>query len=303
MAGLVLCGTVSAAWGQGVCDGVAPISHTALTTVEIASGLDQPLLAIAPPGDVDRIFIVEQGGKIMIHQRGDAAATNSVFLDITTLVDPPGVNPANEQGLLGLAFDPDWANNGTFYVNYTEILGGNNSCQFGGATCFTVVARYTTLDGTPNTNGDPASEVRLMRFQQPQNNHNGGLLLFGNDDFLYVFTGDGGGANDSHGACGNGQDKTNLLGKLLRIDVNGVDPGAGSAECDLIGNYGVPSSNPFVSGTPSDCDEIWAYGLRNPWRSAFDTANGDLYIADVGQNTIEEVNYTHASSTGGENYG
>ena len=278
------------------CTGVTPTASTTLTTVPVATGLTgRPLFVTSPPGDRDRIFILEQSGLIRFHRRGDPAGQNSLFLDITTRVQ--ATLSLNEMGLLGLAFDPDYAANGLLYVNYTEgpILG----------PWFTVVASYTLMPGDPDQ-ADPDSEVRLLRFSQPQTNHNGGQLQFGPDGFLYVSTGDGGGAGDAHGTCGNGQASSTLLGKLLRLDVRGIDALSRAPDCGgVAAGYRIPASNPFADGTGGSCDEIWDYGLRNPWRSSFDAATGDLYIADVGQNCWEEINYESAGTFGGDaiNYG
>jgi glucose/arabinose dehydrogenase len=275
------------------CAGVTPAANTALVAVPVATGLAaRPLLVISPPGDTARLFIVEQGGFIRIKKRGDPPDTISTFLDISAKVQASPTH--NEMGLLGLAFDPDYGASGAFYVDYTEgTLNG---------PWFTVVARYL-VSGDPNV-ADPNSEQRLLRFSQPQDNHNGGQLLFGRDGYLYIATGDGGGAGDQHGTCGNGQSRASLLGKLLRIDVRGTAPFSLPPDCGgTAAVYAVPTDNPFAAGAGGDCDEIWAYGLRNPWRSAFDEATGDLYIADVGQNCWEEIDYASSLSTGGENYG
>jgi glucose/arabinose dehydrogenase len=191
------------------------------------------------------------------------------FLDIQERVN----DGANEQGLLGLAFHPRYAENGYFFVNYT------------GANDETVIARFS-VTSDPNR-ADPASEKVILTIDQPYRNHNGGDLAFGPDGYLYVGMGDGGSAGDPEQRAQNPQ---SLLGKMLRLDVDNGDP------------YGIPTDNPFV--TRGDVAlEIWAYGLRNPWRFSFDRATGDLYIADVGQNAIEEVNIQPADSAGGENYG
>ncbi len=205
------------------------------------------------------MFIVEQGGLIRILQNGQIL--EPPFLDIAERVDDTG----NEQGLLGLAFHPDFASNGFFYVNYTE-QGGN-----------TVIARFTATGNT----ADPNSEVRLLGVQQPFPNHNGGGLAFGPDGYLYIGLGDGGSGGDPQG---NGQNLKTLLGKILRIDVNSGDP------------YAVPSDNPFGN-------EIFHYGLRNPWRFSFDALTGDLWIGDVGQGSWEEIDFLPAGTPGGINFG
>jgi glucose/arabinose dehydrogenase len=245
----------------------------------------------APPGD-DRLFVVERAGRIKIHKHGQPSGTTTTFLDINIKVDS---ETYQEMGLLGLAFDPDYATTRYFWVDYTETVAGQH---------YTVIARYQTLAANPDT-ADSASEVRLLRILKPEVNHNGGMLAFGPDGFLYVFPGDGGGSGDAHGTCGNGQNRAVLLGKILRLDVRGIDPAATSPDCGLGGaNYKIPSTNPFRDGAGTgNCDEIWAYGLRNPWRPSFDALTGDLYVADVGQDCWEEVNWTPAGSQGGENYG
>lgn len=282
----------SSARAQYACTGVSESANTTLQSVVLASGLSQPLFVSSPVGDTGRVFIVERAGRIKIHKRGQLPTTVSTFLDITAKVNSTS---SNEMGLLGLAFDPSYPTTGFFWVNYTENLSGQ---------IFTVVARYTASVADPDV-ADPASEVRVLRISQPQSNHNGGMLAFGADGFLYVFTGDGGGGGDAHGACGNGQNRSVLLGKILRLDVRGVDPGSTLPDCGLPGaTYRVPAANPFRDGPGiGSCDEIWAYGLRNPWRSSFDALTGDLYVADVGQSCWEEVNWVPGSSTGAENYG
>ena len=281
------------------CTGVAPVSNTSLTAVPVVTGLPgRPLFVTAPPNDTTRIFVVEQDGFIRIKKRGDPPDRFGTFLDISTVVQATHTPSLNEMGLLGLAFDPDYAANGFFYVDYTEgPLSGPWS---------TVVARYSVMAGDPDA-ADPDSEVRLLRFAQPQANHNGGQVQFGPDGHLYVSTGDGGGANDQgsgHAVCGNGQSLGTLLGKILRIDVRGTAPAGLNPDCGgTSADYRVPADNPFADGPGGRCDEVWAYGLRNPWRSAFDAANGDLYIADVGQNCYEEVNYVPAAQAAGRNYG
>jgi glucose/arabinose dehydrogenase len=269
--------------GLAVASGMARAA-TPLTTERVATGLDDPLFVTFAPGDSERVFIVEQPGVIRILDISSdpPALAGDPFLDIQARVD----NAANEQGLLGLAFHPDFQNNRFFYVNYTD----NNDD--------TRVSRFVVPVGTPN-DADESSEVILLTITQPQTNHNGGWLAFGpKDGYLYIATGDGGGSGDNDAGhtpgVGNAQDTTdNPLGKILRIDVDGNDgPG---------GNYGIPPGNPFVDATGDD--EIWAYGLRNPWRNAFDRLTGDLYMADVGQGSWEEIDFQLASSAGGENWG
>ena len=214
-----------------------------------------------------RLFVIEKEGRIRIVTDGRLAP--DPFLDIAAIVN----SRANERGLLGLAFHPNYASNGRFFVFYTDGRGA------------TVVAEYR-VSSDPNR-ADPASAQVLLTQTQPFANHNGGMLAFGSDGMLYVALGDGGSAGDPQG---NGQRLDTLLGKLLRLDVG--EPGV----------YRVPPDNPFV-GVSGARGEIWAYGLRNPWRFSFDRATGDLYIADVGQNSFEEIDFAEASSPGGENYG
>lgn len=228
-------------------------------------GLQLPT-AIANAGDGSgRLFVVEKAGVIRVVQGGEVLSTP--FLNISGRVGAQ----ASEQGLLGLAFHPNYAQNGQFFVDYTDRRGN------------TVVSRFT-VTADPNV-ADPASEEAVLNVGQPAQNHNGGNLAFGPDGYLYIGLGDGGGAGDTYG---NGQNTTTVLGTILRIDVDQLP-------------YSIPPDNPFV-GDDGVLDEIWAYGLRNPWRFSFDNATGDLYIADVGQNVFEEVDYQPAG-TGGQNYG
>jgi glucose/arabinose dehydrogenase len=220
----------------------------------------------APPGDRQRVFVVEQPGRIRILRSG--ALVPNPFLDVTARVASGG-----ERGLLGLAFHPQYATNGRFFVNYTDRGGDTHISEFRSSADSDVA--------------DPGSERQLLFVGQPFANHNGGGLAFGNDGMLYAGLGDGGGAGDPQR---NGQDLSTPLGKLLRMDVDHGSP------------YGVPADNPFLA-TAGAFPAIWAYGLRNPWRFAFDRATGDLYIADVGQAAVEEIDVGLASGHGGENYG
>jgi glucose/arabinose dehydrogenase len=188
----------------------------------------------------------------------------------------------DEMGLLGLAFHPDYADNGRFYVYYSTLVDGQHISR---------IAEYTALAADPDI-ADVATERVLLEIDQPEDNHNGGHLAFGSDNFLYIGMGDGGGADDQHGATGNGQNLSTLLGKMLRIDVDGE--GAGPND-----NYAIPAGNMTSGGA---LPEIWSYGLRNPWRYSFDACTGDMYIADVGQNSFEEVDFEPAQ-LGGRNYG
>ncbi len=267
-AGLFLCALLVSRAADG---------ETALTTIRVADGLTLPLFVVAPPGDTGRLFIVEQRagtiGRIKILNLGTGTVNAAPFLTVS------GVSTGSEQGLLGLAFHPDYSANGLFYVNFTNSAGT------------TIVRRYT-VSTNPDV-ADPNSAYPILSLSQPFTNHNGGWISFGPDGYLYVATGDGGSGGDPGNRA---QDVSQLLGKMLRIDVNGDDfPG------DPNTNYAIPPDNPFVG--LSGHDAIWAYGLRNPWRSSFDRLTGDLYIADVGQGAWEEVDFQPASSTGGENYG
>jgi Ca2+-binding RTX toxin-like protein len=249
-----------------------------LDTARIATGLQNPLYAVAPPGDRNRLFIVEQTGGIKILDLRTQAILPTPFLTI-----PAGeLQTVGEQGLLGLVFHPDYATNGKFYVSYSSPGGGNAGQN--------KLVEYQ-VSGDPNVANPGSARVILTR-NQPVGNHNGGWVGFGPDGYLYWSTGDGGGSLSE-----NAQDITdNPLGKMLRLDVNGDD-----FPTDPNRNYAIPATNPFIN-QPGD-DEIWAYGLRNPWRSSFDRQTGDLYIADVGQGTWEEVNIQSAGSAGGQNYG
>jgi len=230
----------------------------------IEGGLTRPTY-LTHAGD-DRLFVIEQPGRIRIVENGQLL--DRPYLDITDKV----TTNSNEQGLLSVAFHPDYANNGQFWVNYTRPKDGA-----------TVIERYVVSQDDPNRAAAQSGKVILV-IAQPEPNHNGGLVKFGPDGYLYIGMGDGGSAGDPHGPIGNGQDLTALLGKILRIDVTDQD------------TYAIPASNPFGN-------EIWSYGWRNPWRFAFDRATNDLYVADVGQNVYEEVHFQPADSPGGENYG
>jgi glucose/arabinose dehydrogenase len=234
----------------------------------LVGGLSAPTAIVATPAPADkRLFVLERAGTVrVVTPNGTLAPT--AFLDIRDKVLGGG-----EMGLLGMAFHPAYTNNGYFYIHYIDK---NQN---------TVVARYE-VSAQPDS-ADPASEQVLLQLKQPYANHNGGDLAFGPDGYLYVAMGDGGSAGDpDHRA----QNQSSLFGKILRVDVDRGSP------------YGIPPSNPYVAKKDVKT-EIWASGLRNPWRMSFDKSTGDLYIADVGQGEREEVNVQEASSKGGENYG
>lgn len=231
---------------------------------QVGDRFRNPVHLASPPGD-PRLFVVEQAGRIRIVKNG--ASLPAPFLDIVDRVRSGG-----EQGLLSLAFHPDYDTNGFFYVNFTDRLGD------------TRVERFTA-SSNPDM-ADAGSARLILGIDQPYANHNGGHLMFGPDRMLWIGTGDGGSGGDPHG---HGQNTQSLLGKMLRIDVNSGDP------------YGIPADNPFARGTGGR-REVWAYGLRNPWRFAFDQPSGRLYIADVGQNELEEIHVEQAA-TPGLNYG
>lgn len=223
----------------------------------VSKEFSNPVYVTSPPGD-DRLFVVEQSGRIMIHADGDVLETP--FLDIRSEVSFGG-----EQGLLGLAFHPDYASNGRFFVNYTNTNGDTRIVEY-------------TVSSDPNQ-AAPQTARELLGFQQPAGNHNGGWLGFGPDSYLYIATGDGGAANDRFG---NGQNPDSLLAKILRIDVDNGDP------------YGIPSTNPWADG--GGVPEAFIWGLRNPWRASFDENN--LYIGDVGQGRWEEISVVSIADAG-----
>lgn len=234
----------------------------------VTNQLKQPVYATTAGDGSGRLFVVEKQGRIIIVRDGVPLPTP--FLDITSLVGSSG----SEQGLFSVAFHPRFTSNGLFYVDYTDKQGNS------------VIARYQVSAENPDL-ADPGSAATLLYVEQPAPNHNGGQVLFGPDGYLYIGFGDGGRAGDP---WGNAQNLGVLLGKLLRVDVDGGFP------------YAIPPDNPFVN-RPGARPEIWAYGLRNPWRFSFDRATGDLFIADVGQNAFEEIDLQRAGAGGGQNYG
>lgn len=230
-----------------------------------ATGFNRPL-NIQNAGD-DRLFVAEQGGLIKIIQ-ADGSVNETPFLNISDRISSGG-----ERGLLGLVFHPNYVNNGFFYVNYTDAAGS------------TQISRFSVSDGDTGI-ANAASELKMLNLEQPFSNHNGGCLAFGLDGYLYIVLGDGGSSGDPGDRA---QDTSLLYGSLLRVDVNSELP------------YSIPADNPFV-GDDGKRDEIWAFGLRNPWKFSFDSANGNLWIADVGQDAFEEINRVPATEAG-LNYG
>lgn len=244
------------------------------TTVGVAlesvvDGLSAPLGVVNAGDGSDRIFVVEQGGAIRIVR--DGRLLDGAFLDISDRITTGG-----ESGLLGVAFHPDFPTDPRVFVNYTDLDGDTRISSF-------------VLDTADPDRANAASEVRMMFIDQPYANHNGGAIAFGADGFLYIATGDGGSGGDPHG---NGQSLETLLGKILRIDVDGTDGDK---------RYAIPADNPLVDRAGA-APEIFTYGMRNPWRMSFDRATGDLWIGDVGQGAWEEIDVVRAG-TSGQNFG
>ncbi len=250
----------------GACAAGAPVGGIpALTARLVVSGLRNPLDLQSVPGDAERLYVVEQGGRIRVVRNGQLQS--AAFLDVASRLSSGG-----ERGLLGLAFHPQFASNRRFYVNYTNPAGDTHIAEY----------RASSADAA-----DPASERVLLVVPQPFSNHNGGGLAFDNSGRLLIALGDGGSGGDPQN---NGQRLDTLLGKIVRIDVDAGSP------------YSLPADNPFLA-TAGARGEIWAYGLRNPFKIAVDRPTGDLYIGDVGQNRVEEIDVGAAARRGGENYG
>ncbi len=247
----------------------------AFSLKKLATGFTSPVGMACPDDGTGRIFIFEQSGKVIIYKNG--TIVKSPFINISGRLD--GLNIAySEKGLLGMAFHPNYKNNGRFFLYYSAPHSQK------GFDHKSVIAEFNVSTDNPDIAVD--KPIVIMEILQPESNHNGGMLEFGPDGYLYIGTGDGGGANDEHGTIGNSQDKSNLLGKILRIDIDSKKP------------YAIPSDNPFLNQSGSKA-EIYAYGLRNPWRFSFDRENGKLFCGDVGQNKFEEINIIKK----GGNYG
>ncbi|MDA0162697.1 PQQ-dependent sugar dehydrogenase [Solirubrobacter ginsenosidimutans] len=260
----------AAATASGGGQAAKSTAKAAAVRLQKVGSFDSPVYVTSPPGDTSRLFVVEQGGKVRVIKNGKTLDTP--FLDVSDKIVS-----GSEQGLLSIAFAPDYAASGLFYVFYTDTDGNE-----------TVVEYQRSSDDV----ADAGSARKLFTVQDPEPNHNGGLLLFGPDKHLYIGIGDGGGAGDQHGPRGNAQNLGTLLGKILRIDpkASGGKP------------YAVPSDNPFVNRSGAK-PEIYSYGLRNPWRFSFDRSTGDLAIGDVGQNEVEEIDFVRKGKGRGANFG
>ena len=242
----------------------------------VTEDLTSPVGMMTPRDGSSRLFVIEQSGKIRIIKNG--ALLPTPFLTITSKLD--GLNIAySEKGLLGMAFHPQYKSNGRFFVYYSAPYSSS------GFDHKSILAEYKVSAENPDI--ADIRETGIMEIPQPESNHNGGCLEFGPDGYLYIGLGDGGGAGDRHGAIGNGQDLSTILGKILRIDVDAERP------------YKIPPGNPYATSIGNERKEIFAYGLRNPWRFSFDPATGKLFCADVGQNKWEEINIIEK----GKNYG
>lgn len=263
---VVTLGFASEIFAQALPDG------TQYRWVEVVNGLSRPLYATNAGDGSGRLFVLEQTGRIWVIRNG--VLQSPPFLNLSGIISQePMSGNYSERGLLGLDFHPDFANNGQFFVHYSDVNGD------------TVIARYTVAVDAPDV-ADPNSAEVILTQAQPYPNHNGGQIEFGPDGYLYIALGDGGDQADPHG---NGQNPDTLLGKILRIDVDGGAP------------FTIPADNPFVNG--GGLPEIWAIGFRNPWRFSFDRETGDMYIADVGQFAWEEISFVPTGSPGGLNFG
>lgn len=272
---------------------------TVVEPSDFPSGATTPVAFVDPDDGRDRRLVATQQGAILMWDTAAASMLPTPFLDLRDEVGGP-VLDGGERGLLALAVDPDYESTGEFYVFYTAASSGP------GSSGDVVVERYQRSPADPDVADGGSAETILVIEHSSAGNHNGGWLAFGpNDGFLYASTGDGGGGCDSgDGTSGDGQSPDTLAGKILRLDVRGIDGGAGPPDdCGVTaGNYGVPSDNPFFGDEP-ECDEVWALGLRNPFRFSFDRDTGDLYVGDVGQLKWEEINLMAAATPAPVNFG
>nr|HRC84266.1 PQQ-dependent sugar dehydrogenase [Thermoanaerobaculia bacterium] len=280
------------------CSPGAPAAiSTLIDSNQFPAGATTPIAFVDPNDGRTRRLIATQQGEILVWEGESGNILATPFLDLRSSAGGP-VEYGGERGLLSMVADPNYATTGFLYVYYTRRNSG------AGTLGDIVVARYHRSAANPDV-GDPASATTILVIDHPADNHNGGQLAFGPDGFLYISVGDGGGGcDDNAGAAGDGQINTTLLGKILRLDVRGIDPSAGPPDdCGVgTGNYMVPSTNPFFGQEPA-CDEVWALGLRNPFRFTFDRATGDLYLGDVGQNKWEEIDLKRAATPAPVNFG
>jgi len=275
------------------CTPGAPVGiSTIIAAGAFPAGNNTPIAFVDPGDNRSRRLVATQEGAILVWDGATGSLLGTPFLDLRDDVGGP-VLAGGERGLLGLAVEPDYVTTGRLYVLYTRSDGD------------LVLARYQRSGGDPDV-GNAGSATILLRIDHPQTNHNGGWITFGLDGFLYWSTGDGGGGcDDNAGLTGDGQVNTTLFGKILRLDVRGIDPGGGAPDDCGAGAgaaYTVPSTNPFFGQEPA-CDEVWAMGLRNPFRFSFDRVTGDLYIGDVGQMKWEEINLKAAATPAPVNFG
>ena len=298
----------TAAWGATTCfsdscaTGCSPLPveiSTLLQGSAFPSGANTPISFVDPDDGRNRRLIATQQGSILVWEGATETILPTPFIDLRDDVGGPVLDTGSERGLLALALEPDYAQTGRFYVFYTRADSGP------GTTGDIVIERYERSAADPDL-ADPASATTILVIEHsPAGNHNGGWLAFGPDGFLYISTGDGGGGCDSGlGIAGDGQSPDTLAGKMLRIDVRGIDAGGSAPDTCSVesGPYTTPSGNPFIS-VMGACDEVWALGLRNPFRFSFDRDTGDLYIGDVGQRKWEEINLQAASTPAPVNFG
>lgn len=293
--GATACYDVSCA---SACSPAPPAAVSALITGFPPEG-PTPIDFVDPDDGLAHRFVATKQGVVLVWDGATGALLGTPFLDLRDDAGGPVYDSGSEQGLLAMAFEPDYAATGRFYVYYTRKNTGT------GTQGDIVVARYQRSVGSPDV-ADPGSATTILVIEHSSaSNHNGGDLQFGPDGFLYISIGDGGnGCDDGLGTSGDGQRTDTLLGKILRLDVRGVDPLAGAPDdCGVgTGSYGVPSGNPYVGQEPA-CDEVWALGLRNPFRFSFDRLTGDLYLGDVGQNKWEEINLKRSTTSAPVNFG